>query len=70
MFDLVITNGTIVTAEAVARADLGIAGGTIAAIGEQLPGVENRRYGQAGLARSDRRARPPGDARGRVRFQR
>ena len=40
MFDLVITNGTIVTAEAVARADLGIAGGTIAAIGEQLPGVE------------------------------
>ena len=40
MFDLVITNGTIVTAEAMSRADLGIAGGRIAAIGEGLAGLE------------------------------
>ena len=33
MFDLAIVNGTIVTAEATARADLGISGGRIAAIG-------------------------------------
>jgi dihydropyrimidinase len=40
MFDLVITNGTIVTAEATARADLGIAAGRIAAIGTGLHGSE------------------------------
>jgi len=40
MFDLVITNGKLVTSEAVTRADLGIAGGRIAAISEQLPGLE------------------------------
>jgi dihydropyrimidinase len=40
MFDLVITNGLLVTSEAVARADLAISGGRIAAIGEKLPGRE------------------------------
>ena len=40
MYDLVITNGTIVTAEATARADLGIAAGRIAAIGTGLQGSE------------------------------
>jgi dihydropyrimidinase len=38
MFDSVITNGTLVTAEATFRADLGIAGGQIAAIGTGLAG--------------------------------
>ena len=40
MYDLVITNGTIVTAESTARADLGIAAGHIAAIGTGLQGSE------------------------------
>ena len=40
MLDLVITNGTIVTAEAMTRADLGIAEGRIAAIGTELNGSE------------------------------
>ncbi len=40
MFDLVITNGMIVTAEATAQADLGIAAGRIAAIGTGLRGEE------------------------------
>ncbi|MGD8904819.1 MAG: dihydropyrimidinase, partial [Anaerolineae bacterium] len=40
MYDLVITNGTIVTAEATAQADLGIAAGRIAAIGTGLHGLE------------------------------
>jgi dihydropyrimidinase len=40
MFDLAITNGTIITAEATARADLGIAAGKIAAIGQGLTGSE------------------------------
>ncbi len=40
MFDLVITNGTLVTAEATARADLGIRDGRIAAIGKRLAGLE------------------------------
>jgi dihydropyrimidinase len=38
MFDLVIINGTIVTAEAVARADLGIVAGQIATVGWGLRG--------------------------------
>ena len=38
--DLVIANGTLVTAEATAAADLGIAGGRIAAIGAGLRGAE------------------------------
>jgi len=38
MFDLVITNGTLVTAEATTRADLGISNGQIAAIGGELAG--------------------------------
>lgn len=40
MFDLVITNGTLVTAEATMRADLGISGGRIAAVGRRLVGLE------------------------------
>ena len=40
MFDLVITNGLLVTSETVTRADLGITGDRIAAIGEGLPGRE------------------------------
>jgi dihydropyrimidinase len=40
MFDLVITNGTLVTAESTMRADLGILGGQIAAIGKALAGLE------------------------------
>ena len=40
MFDLLITNGLLVTSEAVSRADLGITGGRIAAIGEKLAGRE------------------------------
>jgi dihydropyrimidinase len=40
MFDLVITNGTLVTAEATMRADLGIRDGEIAAIGRRLTGLE------------------------------
>jgi dihydropyrimidinase len=40
MFDLVITNGRLVTPEAITRADLGITGGQIAAIGKSLSGVD------------------------------
>jgi dihydropyrimidinase len=40
MFDLVITNGTVITAEAARDADLAIANGRIAAIGRQLNGQE------------------------------
>jgi dihydropyrimidinase len=40
MFDLVITNGLLITSEATTRADLGVSGGRIAAIGERLPGRE------------------------------
>ena len=40
MFDLLITNGLLVTSEAVSRADLGVTGGRIAAIGEKLAGRE------------------------------
>jgi dihydropyrimidinase len=40
MLDLVIANGTLVTAEGTAAADLGIAGGQIAALGAGLRGVE------------------------------
>ncbi len=40
MFDLVITNGLLITSEAVARTDLAISGSRIAAIGEKLPGLE------------------------------
>jgi dihydropyrimidinase len=40
MFDLVITDGTLVTAEATTQADLGIRDGQIAAIGKRLAGLE------------------------------
>jgi len=40
MFDLVITNGTLVTAEATVPADLAITNGRIAAVGKQLSGQE------------------------------
>ncbi len=40
MYDLVVTNGTIITAEAATRADLGIARGRVAAIGTDLRGRE------------------------------
>lgn len=40
MFDLVIANGTLVTAEASGVADLGITGGQIAALGTGLRGAE------------------------------
>ncbi len=40
MFDLVIANGTLVTAEATLQADLGISGERIAAIGTRLAGKE------------------------------
>ncbi len=40
MFDLVIANGTLVTAEGSAEADLGIREGRIAAIGRRLSGLE------------------------------
>ena len=40
MFDLVIANGTLVTAEAMVRADLGITSGQIAAVGKRLVGLE------------------------------
>jgi dihydropyrimidinase len=40
MFDLVIANGTLVTAEATARADLGISDGRFAAVGKRLVGLE------------------------------
>lgn len=40
MLDRVIANGTLVTAEATTRADLGIAGERIAAIGKDLTGQE------------------------------
>jgi dihydropyrimidinase len=40
MFDLVIAHGTVITAEASLAADLGIADGKIAAIGQQLTGRE------------------------------
>ena len=40
MFDLVITNGTLVTAEGTQQADLGINGEQIAALGSDLMGKE------------------------------
>jgi dihydropyrimidinase len=40
MFDLVIANGTLVTAESTAHADLGIRSGRVAAIGKKLAGLE------------------------------
>ncbi|MDX9829346.1 MAG: dihydropyrimidinase [Anaerolineae bacterium] len=40
MFDLVIANGTVVTAETTGAADLGITGGRIAALGLGLQGAE------------------------------
>ncbi len=40
MFDRVIANGTLVTAEATVQADLGIRAGQIAAIGRDLAGLE------------------------------
>ena len=40
MFDTVIANGTLVTAEAMLRADLGILDGRIAAVGAGLSGRE------------------------------
>lgn len=40
MFDLVLSNGTMVTAETVCRGDVGIEGGRIAAIGTGLVGRE------------------------------
>ena len=40
MFDLVITNGTLVTAETTQQADLGISGERIAALGTGLAGRE------------------------------
>ena len=39
MFDLVIVNGTLVTAEGTTRADLGIRDGQIAALGRRLVGL-------------------------------
>jgi dihydropyrimidinase len=41
MFDLVVVNGTLVTSDAVSRADLGIAGGQIVAVGQGLEGQES-----------------------------
>jgi dihydropyrimidinase len=40
MFELVISNGTLVTSEATTKADLGISSGRIAAIGTELSGRE------------------------------
>jgi dihydropyrimidinase len=40
MFDLVIANGTLVTAEATMQADLGIRSGQITAVGKRLVGLE------------------------------
>ncbi|HSR33753.1 MAG TPA: dihydropyrimidinase [Anaerolineae bacterium] len=40
MFDLVVANGTLVTAEARMRADLGIRGGQITGIGRRLAGLD------------------------------
>ena len=40
-YDLVIKNGTIVTAEATYRADIGIKGERIAAVGEDLAGADH-----------------------------
>jgi dihydropyrimidinase len=40
MFDLVISNGTLVTSEATTKADLGISMGKIAAVGTELSGRE------------------------------
>ncbi|MGD8738058.1 MAG: amidohydrolase family protein, partial [Anaerolineae bacterium] len=40
MFDRVIANGTLVTADATTHADLGISQGRIAAIGKRLAGLE------------------------------
>jgi len=39
-FDRVIKNGTVVTAEAVYKADVGIVGESIAAVGQELEGIE------------------------------
>lgn len=43
-FDLIIKNGTLVTGEDSYRADVGIQGGKIAAIGESLSGDSGRTY--------------------------
>jgi dihydropyrimidinase len=40
MFDLVISNGTLITAEATMHADLGIRDGQVAALGKRLTGLE------------------------------
>ena len=40
MFDLIVANGTLITAEATMQADLGITAGRIEAIGRQLAGLE------------------------------
>lgn len=40
MFDLIVANGTLITAEATMQADLGITAGRIEAIGRQLVGLE------------------------------
>ena len=45
MFDLIITNGTLVTAEATTKADLGILGGRIVALGRELVGRETLEAG-------------------------
>ena len=51
-FDLVIKDGTVVTAESTYQADIGIKGETIAAIGSGLVGgkeVDAAAYNQEGL---------------------
>jgi dihydropyrimidinase len=40
MFDLVISNGTVVTAEGTAQADVGIRSGQVAAVGTRLVGLD------------------------------
>ena len=53
------------------RADLGIAGGRIEAVGKRLAGLETiDASGRLVLPGSGGRARPPADARGRVHLQR
>jgi dihydropyrimidinase len=39
-FDLVVCGGTVVTASDIFRADVGIVGGRIAALGERLDGAQ------------------------------
>ncbi len=39
-FDLVVRGGTVVTASDIFRADVGISGGRIAALGEMLEGAQ------------------------------